>query len=85
MNPSYPCPKCRSWVEILPTTPDVFECPWCNEPLEIKWGNSPVIKKLISKREHIEKMIDHGKEKRDYQLAPDEARDAYINDVDSGV
>ncbi len=86
MNPSYPCPKCRSWVEILPTTTDVFDCPWCSEPLEqlFRYKNGMPPCKLVSKREHIEKMIERGKEKENYHLAPDEARDAYINDCDAG-
>ena len=23
------CPDCKQWIEILPTTPSVFYCPWC--------------------------------------------------------
>ncbi len=36
MNPSYECPKCDEWVEILPTTnQDDMHCPWCNERLRL--------------------------------------------------
>lgn len=36
MNPSYECPVCEEWVEILPTTPkDDFLCPWCQQRLRL--------------------------------------------------
>ncbi len=35
-NPSYECPKCDEWVNILPTTnQDDMRCPWCNERLRL--------------------------------------------------
>ncbi len=35
VNPSYECPKCGEWIEILPTTEKEFKCPWCNEVLRL--------------------------------------------------
>lgn len=33
MNPEYECPNCGEWIQILPTTPERFDCPWCKTPL----------------------------------------------------
>lgn len=35
MNPSYECPKCDEYVEILSTTPEHFNCPWCGQSLRL--------------------------------------------------
>ena len=34
-NPTYECPKCEEWVEILPTTGENLECPWCKVKLRL--------------------------------------------------
>ncbi len=31
----YECPACHDWIEVLPTTPEIFNCPWCNEKLRL--------------------------------------------------
>lgn len=30
----FECPKCSEWIDILPTTPEKFDCPWCKAKLE---------------------------------------------------
>jgi transcription initiation factor IIE alpha subunit len=35
MIKDYPCPMCGEYIAIIHTTPEVFECPWCNEPLKL--------------------------------------------------
>jgi transcription initiation factor IIE alpha subunit len=50
----YPCPKCGEYIAIIHTTPEVFDCPWCKEPLKL------VDNGIESNREHIERIIDHG-------------------------
>jgi len=35
-HPSYVCPNCDEWIEILPTTEkDKFACPWCGQLLQL--------------------------------------------------
>lgn len=35
-NPSYECPVCGEWIEILSTTNKAnMNCPWCNERLRL--------------------------------------------------
>jgi len=34
-NTAYECPCCGEWIEILPTTEKIFNCPWCNEKLRV--------------------------------------------------
>jgi transcription initiation factor IIE alpha subunit len=54
MIKDYPCPKCGDYIAIIHTTPEVFDCPWCKEPLKL------VDNGIESNREHIERIIDHG-------------------------
>ena len=62
----YECPVCGEWIEILPTTPKALTCPWCKEPLKLSvdvdnygMSNQRDLTRLISNRQHIEKMIEH--------------------------
>ena len=64
----YPCPVCQEWIEILPTTPEALNCPWCKEPLKLSvdvdnygMSNQRDLTRLISNRQHIERMIEHAK------------------------
>lgn len=65
----YECPVCGEWVAILPTTPELFPCPWCKEPLQIssdaefEGGMWHDLTRLISTRPHMEKMLEHAKSK----------------------
>ncbi len=59
-NPTYVCPKCEDWVEILPTTKtDDFKCPWCGERLrlDVDYDNPGTetqrdLSKLVTFRSH---------------------------------
>jgi transcription initiation factor IIE alpha subunit len=45
---------CGEYIAIIHTTPEVFDCPWCNAPLKL------VDNGIESNREHIERIIKHG-------------------------
>lgn len=54
MIKDYPCPMCGEHIAIIHTTPEVFDCPWCKEPLKLADNG------IESNRGHIERMIKHG-------------------------
>ena len=68
MNPEYECPKCTEWITILPTTPAVFDCPWCGEPLTVDADGEFVNgmhrdkSRLISALPHIKRMVKFAKD-----------------------
>lgn len=59
-NPSYKCPTCGEWIEILPTTDkDNIVCPWCGERLRLDtdydnpgMSNQRDLSKLTTKGSH---------------------------------
>lgn len=65
MNPSYECPKCDEWIEILPTTQrDDFKCPWCGQRLRLdvdvdNYGteNQRDLSKLVTAGSHWDEKV----------------------------
>ncbi len=62
INPSYECPVCHDWIEILPTTNKAnMNCPWCNERLRLDvdydnpgMSNQRDLSKLVTLGSHFD-------------------------------
>src|ERR1700726_2083696 len=63
------CPNCGEWIGVTGKH-EYFDCLWCNEPLllnidaDFRDGVWHDLTKLVSNKNHIQRMIDHAKNQK---------------------